>query len=142
MVTVPELRSLCEGIRSNDVRVKEIILVAHEGHLINKLKDKPGIILAAVYASTDRTGPPNSGIDVNTTWLFFLEKPSAGQSDAKEEAQFENIRSIAENARTLVEDIATDGCSYLSRHEPSGTQIVPEWAEFGGYNGWSMSLVF
>jgi hypothetical protein len=142
MVTVTEIKDLCDQLKNDDPRIKNIVLVANEGHLVNKLKDKKGVILACIYPSADRNGQPNEAMDVNSLWFFILEKDVAGQSDSAEEAQFGKLQEITLDIRDYVEDTAVTVCSFLSRHQPSGTQIIPEWREFGGFNGWSMSLVF
>lgn len=142
MVSVSELKALCASLKANDTRIGEIVMVANEGHLINKLDQKPGVILACIYPSADRAGEQNESIDVNATWLFVLEKDIDGQSNSDEEAQFEKLQQVALKSLTYIEDIAVSTCGFLSRHQPSGTKINPEWREFGGFNGWSMSLVF
>lgn len=142
MVKVSEIKELCDRLKLHDPRIKSVVLAAHEGHLINKLKDIKDVTLACVYPSVNRSGRPNEAVDVNTTWLFILEKDVSGQSDSAEESQFEKLQEVTMKIRKYVEEVAVAQCSFLSRHEPSGTQIVPEWREFGGFNGWSMSLVF
>jgi len=142
MVKVTEIKELCDQLKAHDPRIKTVVLAANEGHLINKLQDIGDVTLACVYPSADRNGRPNEAVDVNTTWFFILEKDVSGQSNSDEELQFEKLQEVTIKAREYMEEVAVTKCSFLSRHEPSGTQINPEWREFGGFNGWSMSLVF
>ena len=142
MVKVTEIKELCNQLKEYDPRIKTVVLAANEGHLINKLKDIKDVVLACIYPSADRNGRPNEAVDVNTTWFFILEKDVSGQSNSAEEAQFGKLQEVTIKILQYVELSATTHCSFLSRHEPSGTQINPEWKEFGGFNGWSMSLVF
>ena len=143
MVSIPELNLLGAKLMQNDPSIEHFKMAVSEDHAYIKLRDLPGIILMILYPSADREGKQNEGIDANTTWLFILEKDNAGQTDQEEEAQFEKLRLIIVKALEWVEEKSVHcGIKFLNRHQPSRTQIVPEYNDFGGFNGWSMSLVF
>lgn len=143
MVSIPELRLLGNNLIENDPRIEHFKMAVSEPHMYIKLADLPGVILMILYPSADREGKQNEAIDANTTWFFVLEKDNAGQTDLEEEAQFEKLRLIIVKALEWIEEKSVQcGIKFLKRHQPNRTQIIPEYSEFGGFNGWSMSLTF
>lgn len=143
MVSIPELRLLGDKLIENDPSIKNFKMAVSEEHAYIKLSDLPDIILLILYPSADREGKQNEAINASTTWLWVLEKDNAGQTDTEEEAQFEKLRLITVKALEWIEEKSVEcGIKFLNRYQPNRTQIIPEYSEFGGFNGWSMSLTF
>jgi len=145
MVSIPEIKALGDILKTNDQSIEHFVMAVSEDHAYIKLGDKTGVCLMLLYPSADREGKQNEAIDANTTWLFVLEKNIDGQTDQQEAEQYERLRKITVKALEFIEEESVN-CSlpflFLNRHQPGRTQIIPEFAEFGGFNGWSMSLVF
>lgn len=143
MITISALRELSNIFLQEVPGFAGKVLVVDENHLINKLKDRDGIWLCVVYPSAQREGEHNTEIDSNAIWLFVLEKAKTDATDNEEEDQYEMLADMIIQIRDFVEENCSAGCSqYLSRYVPKSTKILPEWQQFGGFNGWSMSLVF
>lgn len=124
------------------IGIQEHLLVAHEDHAITRLADKDGIILLAIMPSADREGQPAEGIDTNVTWLFILEKVAVDQTPVDEIRQYGRTQDIMLQIRENIEEAYLNGNPRFSRYRAGSTKIDPEYMSFGGFNGWSMSLVF
>lgn len=142
MISISTFNELCAEILQNVGGIKEHLLVAHEEHAVNKLKTKAGVILLAIFPSADREGGNDGGIDANSTWFFILEKLPTDQTNKKEIEQYEKLQEIILDVREFIEEQHSEGDTRLRSYKPGSCKIDPEYNEFGGYNGWSMSLVF
>jgi len=142
MISVSRFNQLCVDIKTAIPEINQHILVTDEGHAVSKLKDKPGVILVAIIPSSDRDGQPGQGVDRNSTWLFIVEKDKLGQPDLQELQQYDKLQQIILKVRGYIEEKCAEGIPLLGRYVASANKIDPEYREFGGFNGWSMSLVF
>lgn len=142
MISIDKLRHLLSDIKENVPGISGSSLCVHEGHAVNKLKDKPDIQMLVIYPSANRVGGINEARDENVIWLFILEKDVEGQIDTAEEDQFQKLQGIILKVRDYIEEAAATTACYLQRLDVSRCQIIPEYREFGGWNGWSLSLVF
>lgn len=142
MIKISDFNKICTDIRTAVPGIAEHILVAHEEHATNKLKDKSGVILLGIIPSAERGGEQNGGIDTNATWFFVLEKAPVDQSDVSEVEQYAKTQEIVLGVREYIEEAFSEGDIRFRRYRPSNTKVDPEYREFGGFNGWSMSVVF
>jgi len=142
MIDIQEFKTLCDTIFAQVPEVKEYHLVSHEGHAITRLGSAAGIQMLVLYPSADREGKQGSGIDLNASWIFILEKDDNSQSADQEIAQFKKLQDIILDIRHWIEVQSETDYILLRRYVPARTKIDPEYREFGGWNGWSMSMVF
>lgn len=143
MVKLADLRKLAEAIKANDNQITDIVYCVDDTQPVNKLKDKRGLVLVVLYPEAESAGNQDEAVDNNATWLFFLEKLKVGQKEADEFAQMEKVQNVMLSARNFIDNNYTKtGFCFLRRFKPGSCNVVPEHNQFGGYNGWSMSLVF
>lgn len=142
MIKISDFDKICTDIRTAVPGIAEHILVAHEEHAVNKLKDKIGVILLGIIPSADREGQATEGIDTNATWFFVLEKAPIDQDDTSELQQYGKTQEIVLGVREYIEEAFYEGDIRFRRYRPGNTKVDPEYREFGGWNGWSMSVVF
>ena len=96
-----------------------------------------------LYPEAEGIGTQDEAVDTNATWLFILEKGKTGQKETDEFAQMEKLQDITLKARLFVENhYYKPTFCYLRRYKPGSSSVIPEYNQFGGFNGWSMSLVF
>lgn len=142
MISITDFNLLCEQIQQNIPEIYRRVTAAHEDHAVKKLKDTPGVILMAITPSARRSGAGDGGIDDNVTWLFILQKQPADLSSSAEEAMFDRLQKIILKVRDYIEELHSEGDARLFRYRPAEVQIDPEYLEFGGFSGWSMSVIF
>lgn len=143
MVKLQDLKTLAEGIKNADGNISEVIFCVDDTQAVNKLKDKRGVVLIVLYPEAEANGQQDAAVDNNATWLFVLEKLKAGQKEAEEFAQMEKLQNIVLAARSFIDNnYHQPGFCFLRRYMPGSSSIIPEYNQFGGYNGWSMSLTF
>lgn len=142
MIDIQEFKTLCDSIIAQVPDVKDYHLVSHEGHAMTRLGSAAGIQMLILYPSADREGKQGSGIDLNASWIFILEKDDNSQSADQELAQFKKLQAIILEIRHWIEVESETDNILLRRYDPARTKIDPEYREFGGWNGWSMSVVF
>lgn len=142
MILLSKFDQLCTDIRAAVPAIKTQFIVADEEHAVTKLKDTAGVILLAIIPSAVREGENNAGIDADDTWFFILEKGPVDQSNQKEIEQYTRLQEIILQVREFIEEGFANADPRLRRYRPASTKIDPEYKEFGGFNGWSMSVVF
>lgn len=141
MISVSVFKEKCLELSAKSGFGK-MLMVAHEGHAVNALKDLSGDVLMVVLPSASRSGDPGCGIDSNATWFFALSKASSDQSNEKEIKEYDRLQQKILLLLNEIEERCEGGESWLREYSPENTKIEPEYREFGGWNGWSMSLVF
>lgn len=141
MIEITKFAQAMESLKNSVTGINKTKLAVHEGHMVNKLKDQPGVILAALYPTLDRQGKQDQTKDLNTTWIFILEKMNISATDQQEENQYQKLQQIALSVMEAIAE-GSAGCSvYFRFHDPQ-TSLIPEYNQFGGFNGWSFSLTF
>ena len=146
MIKIRDFNNYCSHLKDAVPAIGEYILAATEDHLIKKIKDKTGIVLASVIPSAD---PDSGSVDNirenNITFLFVIKKHDPSSiTDATELNNYEETQ----NALSLVkQQILTDKADYanypfLYELDTNSIHTDPENNVFGGYNGWSISLEF
>lgn len=143
MIELAKLKELTDAIVSSDEMIKETIFCVDDAQAVNKLKDKKGVIMMVLYPEAEASGDQDASYDTNATWLYFLEKLKVGQKETEEFAQMVKLQKIALNARKFINDNfhKREFC-YLRGYKQGSSSVIPEHNQFGGYNGWSISLVF
>ena len=140
-MTITEFNNICKSLVAY-AGIDGHVLVADEKHAVNKLRDRPGIWLAAVMPSTEVDGEPDAEIETYTTLLFVLESADLGQDDADELAQYQRTQTAIIKIREYISNDQSNGCGTFSRFDPDESVINPEYQIFSDRNGWSMTLVF
>ncbi|HWK58105.1 MAG TPA: hypothetical protein VNQ80_12235 [Parapedobacter sp.] len=118
------------------------LVVAHDGHATIQLKDKQGIWLVVVMPSTTYSGQPDSYQPHDTMMLFVLEKDIDDQARASELQQYQRLQDVLAAIIDYIGEQQAEGCSPWNDFDPSSIEIDPEYREFGGFNGWSMTLSY
>lgn len=117
------------------------VLVSHDEHAVNKLDELSGMYLACVLPNKTFSGEPDSIKTISTIIIYVIEKDDDGQGDEAELQQY--IRT----------EEALDRIIQYLRYGAPGTHcipypdlrlhdalIAPEYREFGGWNGWSITV--
>jgi len=136
------IRTMIAELNADGHKVQGHRMVAHDGHATNKLKDKDGIWLVVVMPSTTYTGSDDSYASHDTVMLLVLEKDIADQSNEDELDQYQRLQDVMQAIIDYIDGQQSEGCSPWTDFDPSSMQIDPEYREFGGFNGWSMTLSF
>lgn len=143
MLLVSQFNQICLDIMSSvSSEIKEHILCATDDQAVNKLKDKYGPVLVAVYPSLDVSGRPGMSADDESTIFFIVEKFDTSQSEEKEQLAFERTQKIILAIKDYIIDQQASGCNTFFRLKPESMAIVPEYNVFGGFIGWSLTFSF
>lgn len=142
MIGIREYAIYMQQVVDEIPALKEMIMVAEDNHAINRLKDKPGMILAAVIPNSQGTGDVGMSSHRQTGYLFVIEKRSNDATQQKEIDQYGRTQDAMLAVRSKIEEDAENGCSPFTRLEISSIGIEPEFNIFGGWNGWSMLFTF
>ncbi len=137
-----EFEKITAYLKNEGHKVGGHVLVAHDGHAVNQLKDKQGIWLVVVMPSKTYSGESDAYREHDTAMLFVLEKDSAGQTAKHELEQYQRTEDVMMDIIGYISEGQAEGCSPFDGFVPSSMAIDPEYREFGGWNGWSMTLTF
>ncbi|NLB17559.1 MAG: hypothetical protein GX825_02205, partial [Syntrophomonadaceae bacterium] len=123
--------------------VKRVIVSPTEKHLVNKLKDKPGVILAfrMPSADTDIVSGDNYG-EINKMLFYIIEKVDPGsQSDEQELDHYNQLQLITSAFKLKLLDrlMGNDFCR-TDNELAKAFHTEYEYQEFGGWNGLSVSF--
>lgn len=120
-------------------KIDKLILSPKEEHLIKHLRDETGVNLCASYPNVDTEGIADAYHDMNSVFLFILQKMNFGSmNDQQERAFFQKMQLIANTLKRL-----------LLEHEYScdiapvnGGKMKIEWEYniYGGFSGLSIGL--
>ncbi len=104
------------------------------------------------YPEDSQSGGSDGYTDRISTAVFVLEKDrEAAKTKESEAAQYRQLLELADMvvdkvARAINEPVAVSGarlvCPPLSGLELESVDIVPELSLFGGWNGYSIELIF
>lgn len=140
MMGLSEYREYCTGLLEL-IGAGQLVMVVQEEHLKKKLRDEPGVILAAVYPSSGSTGSEDNMGDNNTILLFVLEY--AGKSSMSSEEEFESyerLQGLAGRIRDRLIEDSDAGHELLRDLDRASIEVEPEWNIAGAYNGWSVAF--
>lgn len=146
MIKVRDFNNYISHLKSAVAGIDSYVLAATEDQLIKKIKDKTGIILAAVIPSAD---PDSVSVDnireTNITFLFILKKyDPSGITDVTEINNYEETQNMLSLVKNQIFADKENFTSYpfLYELDPNSIHTDPEFNVFGGYSGWSISLEF
>lgn len=138
MYTITQLKALCQSIT---VAIPEItggsLLVIDEKNAVNQIKDKGKVVLMAVVPSSEAMGSLDRRRNQNAVLFFVLEK---GKTNDPVD-QIEVLQPIVIKLQNHLESLADTDCNFQYL-DAGSTTIDPVHKEFGGYNGWMLTLVF
>lgn len=137
-----EFKNIVAELKKDGHKVDGHLVVAHDGHATNKLKDRPNIWLVVVLPSKTYEGREDSYSERNTIMLFILEKDNAGQSDQKEVEQYQKLEDVLRWVIEYMAETKAEGCSPFNKFAPTSITVDPEYRVFGGWNGWSLTVSF
>lgn len=117
-------------------------IVAHDGHVTNRLSDLPGTHIVAVYPTTSyNDDEPDFAQRISTHYLFVLEKADSGQTLDSEIQQYQHLY---EKTLKIVDYLTGEGsikpCVPFPNLALSRLTIEPEYRIFAGWNGYSLSF--
>jgi hypothetical protein len=96
-----------------------------------------------VIPSASREGSAGHSIDTHSVIFFVISKYTPSNTKPKELIQYQELQQIIEQIRDQIiasqEDYA---CSKFFRLKTDSIHIDPEYNIFGGFLGWSMTLIF
>ena len=122
--------------------ITSLVMAVEENHLIKKIKDKPGIILAIKYPSADSQGDEDGYAERNKCLVYCVTKWDPGKVNDAEE--LENYAILQELTRRIKEYLNTSdkgpGICGVNNGLYSSLRTEWEFNVFGGYNGLSISF--
>lgn len=142
MVKLSDLRDYCNSLMAL-VGADRLVMAVQEEHLKKKLRDDPGVVLAAVYPSVVGVGRADNTGDNNTVLLFVLE--FAGKSSMTEDKEMECYERLQVMAGVIRDKIildADDGNELMMFLDRESIEIEPEWNIAGNFIGWSVAFSF
>ena len=146
MIKIRDFDTWCKHLKNNIASIDSYILAATEESLIKKIKDKSGIILAAVIPSAD---PDSESVDNikenNISYLFIISKlDSSSKTPEAELTLYEQTQDAINLVKKQILADKNDYANYpfLYELDPNTIHTDPENNIFGGYDGWSISLEF
>lgn len=142
MIPIRDFHTICQELIDSIEGLDHFHLVADDNQATKKLGSQSGIHMVAVIPSAEGTGQPGRTIDNNVALFFVVQKPKASAKDEEELTLYEDTQIIMEGLKQELIQRQEDGCTVFFRLEPSSIQIDPVYNTFGGWSGWSMSLVF
>lgn len=126
-------------------RIDHIVVSATEPHMVKKLKDKPGVILAVKMPEADTDINSIDNIRENNHMLIYvIEKVDPGTlSDQIEREHYSDLQEIMRLVKEWIAERGINGnvCGgdeTLSNKKAYHTEW--EYGTFGGFNGLSISF--
>jgi len=114
---------------------------AHDGHAVNRLADRSGLQLACVIPQKGFSGGTDNYQEHDTFIIYALEKDDNGQTSESELEQYERTEeAIFKIFHYLTEGENGQGCLPFPLINVKGITIDPEYREFGGWNGYSITV--
>lgn len=137
-----EFATLVGQLQADNHNVGGHVLVAQDSHAVIQLKDKQGIQLVVVMPSTTQSGSPDAYAPHKTLMIFVLEKDIDDQNRGSELQQYQRTEDVLTAILDYIDEQQSEGCTPWTNYDPSSVAIDPEYREFGGWNGWSMTFSF
>lgn len=137
-----EFKAIVTQMQTIGHNVRGHVLVAQDNHATIQLKDKQGIQIVVVMPSTTLSGQPDSYDQHDTLMLFVLEKDTDDQNRDSELHQYQRTQDVLGALIDYLDEQQSEGCTPWASYDPSSVAIDPEYREFGGWNGWSMTLSY
>ncbi|MEA4976009.1 MAG: hypothetical protein VB046_09765 [Paludibacter sp.] len=122
--------------------ISSLIMAVEENHLIKKIKDKAGIVLAIKYPSSDSQGDEDGYAERNKCLIYCVTKWDPGKVTDAEETNHYSV--LQELTRRVKEYLNTSdkgpGICGVENGLYSGFRTEWEYNIFGGYYGLSVSF--
>jgi len=146
MIKIRDFDTYCKHLQNAISEIDNYVFAATEDHLVKRISDKTGIILAAVIPSAD---PDSLSVDNikenNIAFLFVVKKlDSSSRTPETELILYEQTQKAITNIKKqlLLDKTNYQNFPYLHSLNENSIHTDPEFNIFGGYDGWSISLEF
>lgn len=122
---------------------REPLRVVDEAQATNRLARRNGVQIVIARPELKQEGTADIYVTEYSTAIFVVEKSLASAStEEREDAQFNNLVTIACDLLSQVENDATSGVLGRCGLEIVSTELFPVSSIFGGWNGYSIVLAF
>lgn len=122
---------------------REPLRVVDEAQATNRLARRNGVQIVIARPELKQEGTADTYVTEYSTAIFVVEKSLASAStEEREDAQFNNLVTIACDLLLQVENDATSGVLGRCGLEIVSTELFPVSSIFGGWNGYSIVLAF
>ena len=153
MIGIKQLRTLFQEVAAEvnaelddnmaSFKVKKIIVSPTESHLVKKLKDQAGVVLAFRMPSADSAIiDADNYAELNKLLFYIIEKIDPGtHSDEQELDHYNMLQKLTSAFKLKLMDrlMGNDFCS-TDNELAKGFHTEFEYQEFGGFNGLSVSF--
>ena len=139
--SVSELNSILLALK-NSCNFDNSMMIATEDHIIRRLKDTTGTVIAMTYPSSDdiSKGINNVG-DIDTIFIWAIEKINPSDVDDNSEiAHFAKMKEMMSDIKKYLRNKKLQGCNILQYLNEKSFHVDPEYQVFGGWNGYSLSF--
>ena len=122
---------------------REPLRVVDEAQATTRLARRNGVQIVIARPELKQEGTADTYVTEYSTAIFVVEKSLASAStEEREDAQFNNLVTIACDLLSQVENDATSGALGMSGLDIVSTELFPVSSIFGGWNGYSIVLAF
>lgn len=122
---------------------REPLRVVDEAQATTRLARRNGVQIVIARPELKQEGSADTYTTEYSTAIFVVEKGLASAStEEREDAQFNNLVTIACDLLSQVENDATSGALGMSGLDIVSTELFPVSSIFGGWNGYSIVLAF
>ena len=122
---------------------REPLRVVDEAQATTRLARRNGVQIVIARPELKQEGTADTYVTEYSTAIFVVEKSLASAStEEREDAQFNNLVTIACDLLSQVENDATSGVLGRCGLEIVSTELFPVSSIFGGWNGYSIVLAF
>lgn len=122
--------------------IQHLVMAVEENHLVKKVKDKSGIILALRYPPSDSQGNEDNYAERNKCLIFIVMKWDA--SSVKESEEIGLFAALQEHTKKIKEYLLSEKKEddFCNTENQLYSPFTTEWEYniFGGYNGLSVSF--
>ena len=143
MITVKKYKEICDQI-VEAINIDGHIITSSEAQGMEKLYDKDGIRLVAVYPSYHFAGDPDAYKDLHEILFFIITRKTEGADEETDLQQYSDTQDAIIRLKEYLfneDDYGNTHCPQFPNADISSVLIDPEYNIFGGYNGWSMKFV-
>ncbi|WON93899.1 hypothetical protein [Sphingobacterium sp. UGAL515B_05] len=137
---IRDFENLCKKLKAITA-AKDYCRCAHDGHAVNRLADREGLQIACVMPQKGFSGGTDSYKTHDTFIIYALEKDDSGQTPESELEPYERTEdAIFKIFHYLTEGERPGACLPFPNINVKGITIDPEYREFGGWNGYSITV--
>lgn len=137
---IAEFDTLCKKLVEVSA-AKDYCRAAHDLQAVNRLGDRDGLQLACIMPQRGFTGSTDNHVQHDTFIIYALEKDDSGQDDTSELAQYIRTEAaIYKIFEYLTGGEESSACLPFPNINVKGITIDAEYREFGGWNGFSITV--